>query len=357
MPGIQETLAALTRYPKPMMPLGPRRPTKLFEVRDFGANPGDLRMFAYKPQTLAKGAPLVVVLHGCTQTAEGYAEGAGWIALADRYGFAMICPQQRLQNNPNLCFNWFNPDDTTRGHGEAESIRWMIARSLADRHLDPGRVFITGLSAGGAMTSVMLAAYPELFAAGAVVAGLPYGAAGNVQEAFLAMSQSPSRPASDWGDRVRAASGHAGPWPKVSVWHGDSDTTVRAGNADAIALQWGDVHGLPNDPVETDLGGGVRRKAWADADGLTMLESITLAGMGHGTPVATAGADGYGVAGPFLIEAGISSSLEIARFWGIVGTSAQAAEPAAARMDRTAPLRTDPSNIIVRALRAAGLMK
>lgn len=132
----------------------------LTEVVRFEPNPGDLRMKLFLPESLSAGAPLVVVLHGCTQTAAGYADVAGWIALASELRFAVLCPEQTRANNANLCFNWFQPGDTTRGAGEAASIHAMVQWALGAHDLDPSRVFVTGLSAGGAMTAVMLATYP-----------------------------------------------------------------------------------------------------------------------------------------------------------------------------------------------------
>ena len=137
-------------------------------------------MFAYVPEQLPRAPALVVVLHGCGQTAAAYDFGTGWSTLAKRYGFALLMPEQQRANNANTCFNWFNPGDIARGRGEAASIRQMIARMVADHEIDPRRIYITGLSAGGAMTSVMLAVYPEVFAGGAIIAGLPYGIASNV---------------------------------------------------------------------------------------------------------------------------------------------------------------------------------
>jgi feruloyl esterase len=195
----------------------------LRETRDFGANPGQLRMFSYIPFAVPEQAPLIVVLHGCGQTAAAYDHGAGWSTLADRYGFALVMPEQQRTNNPNGCFNWFRPEDTRCGRGEAASIRQMVETMVRKNNIDPDRIFVTGLSAGGAMTSVMLACYPETFAAGAIIAGLPYGAASDVQQAFQRMFHGPSRPARHWGDVVRAAAPrHAGPWPRISVWHGSA---------------------------------------------------------------------------------------------------------------------------------------
>ncbi|MFL6796156.1 MAG: PHB depolymerase family esterase [Xanthobacteraceae bacterium] len=294
----------------------------LSEVRDFGSNPGALRMLTYLPEQASSELPLVVVLHGCTQTASSYDRGAGWSTLAERFGFALLLPEQQRANNPNGCFNWFEPADTERGRGEALSIRQMIERMVSNRQVDPKRVFVTGLSAGGAMTSVMLATYPEVFAGGAIIAGLPYGAAGNVKEAFENMFQCPSRSARAWGDLVRAASPHKGPWPRVSVWHGGADKTVIPANAREIVKQWTDVHGLSKTPSVETVVDGYPRQVWVNQVGDELIESYTITNMAHGTPLATGGGgDGCGAAGPFLLEAGISSSHHIAEFFGLTNAS------------------------------------
>jgi poly(hydroxyalkanoate) depolymerase family esterase len=290
----------------------------LVEVTGFGSNPGSLRMFSFVPDHLPKRPALVVVLHGCGQTAAGYDVGAGWSMLAQRYGFVLLMPEQQSANNAHTCFNWFNPEDIARDQGEACSIRQMVARMIADHKIDPRHIFVTGISAGGAMTSVMLATYPEVFAGGAVIAGLPYGIAGNVREALNGMMQSPSRPADALGDLVRKASEHHGPWPKLSVWHGTADRTVNPANANEIVKQWLDVHGLPMAPMATTEVDGYPREVWWDADGETVIESYTITDMAHGTPLGIADNDEpYGEEGAFLIEAGISSSYHIANFFGL----------------------------------------
>jgi poly(hydroxyalkanoate) depolymerase family esterase len=296
----------------------PDLPSPLRETTGFGANPGDLRMFSFVPDSVQQPPALVVVLHGCGQSAAAYDLGAGWSTLAKHFGFALLMPEQQRANNANGCFNWFNPEDTTRNSGEACSLRQMIARMVGDHGVDPRRIFVTGLSAGGAMTTVMLATYPEVFAGGAVIAGLPYGVASNVREALSGMFQSSSRPARELGDLVRKASNHTGPWPKISVWHGSADRTVNPANADEIVKQWLDVHDFPASPMSEGTVDGYPRQVWWNADGETTIESYTITDMAHGTPLGTADNDErYGAQGAFLIEAGISSSYHIANFFGL----------------------------------------
>ena len=248
--------------------------TLLGEV-EFSPNPGSLRMFQYVPQDLKPDAALVVILHGCGQTAAGYDLGAGWCQLAAQWGFAVLAPEQKTVNNPHTCFDWFNPEDITRGSGEADSIAGMVRTMVETHGLDAGRVFITGLSAGGAMTSVMLATYPELFAGGAIIAGLPFGAAQNVRDALESMRSAPLHTPAQWGDMVRAACDYHGRRPKISVWHGALDMTVNVNNAQAIVAQWADLHGLSLTSARQDLVDGAIRLNWGD-----QLELYTLATLG-----------------------------------------------------------------------------
>ena len=312
----------------------------LREITGFGDNPGNLRMFAYLPPQLQTPRALVVVLHGCGQSAAGYDLGAGWSTLARHYGFALLMPEQQRANNANTCFNWFNPEDIARDGGEALSIREMVAHMSKTHRIDPRRVFVTGLSAGGAMTSVMLATYPEVFAAGAVIAGLPYGIAANLREALDGMFHSPARPERELGDFVRRASKHRGPWPRVSVWHGSADRTVNPGNANEIVKQWLDLHDLPAAPMAETVVDGHPRQAWWNADGETLVESYVIGNMAHGTPLGVADNDQrYGVEGAFLIEAGISSSYHIAKFFGLTGWIADGKSPAQPSPAKASPVK------------------
>ena len=145
------------------------------EVPAFGSNPGNLRMYAHRPGRLLSAAPLVVALHGCGQGAVEFDHGTGWSTLADRLGFVVVYPEQQSSNNPKSCFSWFQPGDIVRNSGEALSIHQMVEHAIETFGADRRKVFITGLSAGGAMANAMLATYPEVYAGGAIIGGLAYG--------------------------------------------------------------------------------------------------------------------------------------------------------------------------------------
>lgn len=358
MPALGDVVAELVAKARPA-PAG--RAGALRECVGFGDDPGALRMFTHTPAGLAPGSPLVVVLHGCGQTAAGYAEAAGWLTLSQRCGFALLCPEQTRANNANVCFSWFEPGDVARDAGEAASIAAMVRLAIADHDLDPARVYVTGLSAGGAMACALLAAYPDLFAAGAIIAGLPFGAAANVQQAFSAMRSVPVRPAQSWGDLVRRATPDPVRRPRVAIWHGDADTTVGPAAADALVLQWTDVHGVSRAEQRPTGSPRHRHTVWRGADHEIVVEAHRIAGLGHGAPIASGGPDGCGAAAPWVLEAGVSSSLEIARSWGVApdGEPLRTGErpAAAATAPRAPPVPSSVAEVISQALKRAGLVR
>lgn len=316
MAGLGETAARLARQRRE---LGQARPLRVMsEVTSFGADPGELRMLGYRPENLPAGAPLVVALHGCTQRGESFAQQSGWLTLADRLGFAVIAPEQRTSNNSNRCFNWYEPADARRGEGEAASIAAMVQHAIEAWGVDPARVFVMGLSAGGAMTSVMLATYPELFAAGAVIAGMPYGVAQNLSDALAMMFGQPTHSAPALGDMIRQTVPAGAKLPRVAIWHGDADSVVRVYNGVDVANQWADAHGAVEDLTQRESFPGRTRAVWRKPGAETPVVELNLIeGFGHGTPLAAVGPDGVGTPAPHMLEAGVSSSLEIARFWGL----------------------------------------
>ncbi|HEX8381949.1 MAG TPA: PHB depolymerase family esterase [Sphingomonas sp.] len=376
---LSKTIAQLAAM-KGAMPTSRTTATRLTEVPAPSPNPGALRGWSHLPAGLAPGAPLVVVLHGCTQTAAGYDAGTGWSTLADEQGFALLFPEQVRGNNANLCFNWFEPADIGRTGGEAESIARMTTAMIAAHHLDPARVFVTGLSAGGAMTAVMLAAYPELFAGGAIIGGLPYGSASTVSEALTRMRGQGGADDAGLASAVRHGSfQHRGRWPSVSIWHGSADATVAAANMDGLGRQWRGVHGVEASVPAVEAGPNWTHSVWRDADGRDVVEEWSVTGMGHGVPIDPSGPARLGQAGAYMLDVGLSSTAAIAHSWGLMTKRQDAAEEAAtprlAPVPPAAPRQAGPAkqgwtmpppppgrasavqDTIEAALRSAGLMR
>jgi poly(hydroxyalkanoate) depolymerase family esterase len=269
-----------------------------FQEADFGSNPGRLTMLVHVPAVPpAPGAPLVVLLHGCGQAATTFARDAGWIALADRLGVPLVLPEQTGANNHGRCFNWFRPNHVRRGFGEALSIRQMVATATKRFRSDPNRIYIAGLSAGGAMTAALMAAYPDVFAAGAVVAGLPVGAAISTSEALRRMAEAgPDRSPAAWAELARRAApiGYQGPWPRLSIWHGEDDRVVDPANSRLLAGQWSALHGLASPELQQLP--DARCDRW-NQDERPIVELWSLPGLAHAWPV--------------------SARSHIARFWGL----------------------------------------
>ncbi|MGC0331643.1 poly(hydroxyalkanoate) depolymerase family esterase [Streptomyces sp. SAI-170] len=312
-------LAVLTALLAVLISPAPASAASLQEVTGFGTNPGALKMYRYVPDGLPAGRPVVVALHGCTQNASGYGTGSGWLQLADRWGFSVVLPQQQAANNSSTCFNWFQTGDIQRGQGEAASVAQMVDRQLADTGGDASRVYVTGLSAGGGMTAVMMAAYPEKFAAGGVVAGLPYGCAQAAGSPYVCMYVGATQTPKQWGDRVRAAQpGYTGPWPVLSVFQGSADYTVKPVNMTDLMRQWTDVHGADQTADVSDTVAGYPHQVFRDPAGRPVVETYSLTGMGHGQPVDPgSGSEQCGTAGAYLLDVNLCAASRMGRAWGL----------------------------------------
>ena len=294
-------------------------------VLNFGANPGALNMYRYVPAQLANPAPLVVILHGCTQNGPTYETETGWAELADRWGFALVIAEQTSSNNQTSCFNWFENGDISRGSGEARSLISMIDHMKANFAIADDRVYVSGFSAGAAMAVVMLATYPEVFAGGAFLAGVPYRCGTGLTDAFNCMNPGRNLTPQQWGNLVRNASSFSGDWPVVSIWHGDGDFTVRPANADELVDQWTDVHGVDQVADVEDTVKGYPHKVWTTAAGVPVVESYTITGMGHAHPVDPGPAeDQGGTTGGFTQDRGIFAAYFIARFFGLDDSDSEA---------------------------------
>lgn len=345
---LHDTITRLTSLRALKTAAAPRVTGRLEPFSSFGSNPGGLGAKIYVPDSYSRGAPLIVVLHGCTQSADSYDLGAGWSNAADEHGFALLFPEQRRANNANLCFNWFLDEDAGRDRGEALSIRQMVAETESRFGSDPARVFVTGLSAGGAMAVVMLASYPEVFAGGGIIAGLPFGSAHSIPQAFDRMRGQGGPTGKALSNLVREASTHGGPWPTLSIWHGSGDMTVDPSNARDLIDQWGALHGISKSPTRADRIEGYPHRVWCDSSGREVVEEYSITGMAHGTPLDASDEDTGEVAGAFMLEAGISSTRQLLRFWDLAPDSA-----ATVRMRPSTPHSIEPADSLLAQMRQA----
>ncbi len=294
------------------------------EVTDFGSNPGALKMFEHVPAKLAASPATVLVLHGCTEGAANAAK-TGWNELSEEHGFVVVYPEQQTGNNPLRCFNWSgeygDPTNLQRGKGENLSIKQMVDKTIAAHGGDPTKVYITGFSAGGAEAVLMAAVYPDVFAAAASIAGIPYYCTSTFSEVSSCQKPGKSLAADVWSKKVKDAyPGYAGPWPRISVWQGDADAIVGTGNRTEIVKQWTDLHGLSAaSPSATDTVDGQARSVWKDASNVAKVETYVVAGMGHGVPVKPSAQ--CGTAGSYAIDRGICAPLRIAEFFGLTQAS------------------------------------
>jgi poly(hydroxyalkanoate) depolymerase family esterase len=328
----------------------------LNEDPNFGANPGGLRMFTYVPAGVGPNRPLVVALHGCLQSARDFYRATGWADLADTLGFSLLLPQQPFTENPGWCFNWYAPENQKPGKGAPASIANMIEKMKEDHDIDEKSIFVTGLSGGAAMTEVMIATYPELFAGAAVLASPPFACAQAIendpllstrqnalQHAMLCMSHAhPDKNSKEWATLVLDAKpGYSGKRPVVSIWIGSDDSIVAPGNLKEDLEQWTGVSGLPETPAtqqETITGAMNSRSHQAftaehqlyGKAGRPQVETYLIKGAGHGVPIDAANGCGVNISNNpiisqnpfmnnFMIDVGICAVRRIADFWGIKG--------------------------------------
>ncbi len=304
-----------------------RAQSTLVQVTSFGSNPGGLRMWKYVPANMPANAPLVLALHACTQQAADYVK-AGWNTLADKYKFYVVYPEQTTTNNALTCFNWAgnntnpitgdnDPANLTRAMGENESMKQMIDQMKTDYSIDGKRVFITGLSGGAAQTALMLATWPDVFAAGASFAGIPYYCTINKNQVTTCMNPGITQTPQQWGDLVRSAyPGFSGPWPRLAIWQGTSDSVVSPNNQTELMKQWTDVHGISQTPTKSDtVASNVTRDIYADANGVPVVEVLKVANMDHGVPVDPK--NGCGTAALYFNDVGVCSSAIVAADWGL----------------------------------------
>lgn len=251
------------------------------EISNFGTNPGNLRMYLFEPSTSANEAGVVLVLHGCGQTAEAFAEQTGWNVLAETYGFYVVYAEQKAGNNPTLCFNWFLSRDNQRGEGEARSLIEMIDFVHANYPTDSTKSFVCGLSAGGSMTPVVMACYPDKINAGGIWAGVPYLYSPRGDNDFTSQ---------EWGSNVRQAfNDYTGSYPRLFICQGSEDAVTDPINQQRLIQQWTNVHQADQvvDGLNLAFDGNasVEEEIFLNPSGDTIIKSYLVDGMGHGVAI------------------------------------------------------------------------
>ena len=269
--------------------------------------------------------PLVVMLHGCTQDPDDFAAGTRMNELAQAEGFFVLYPAQAARSNSHKCWNWFSPADQRRGAGEPALLAGMVRHVLQTHSIDPDRVYVAGLSAGGAMAAILASEYPDLFAAAGVHSGVAAGAASDVPSAFSVMKNGPaaapswpSTGATHWPTPARDTKVDTPPRrapAPVIVFHGDADATVTAVNGDAVIAAA--LDGI--DAVAEKVAGNadadqrrIRRTVWraanASADAPTLAEHWLVEGAPHAW-------SGGSPTGSYTDPEGPDASREMLRFF------------------------------------------
>ena len=260
----------------------------------------------YIPSTYAgEAAPLVVMLHGCKQNPDDFAAGTGMNALAEEQGCLVVYPAQAKNANGSNCWNWFQAGDQKRDRGEPSIIAAITQQVMRDYKVDPARVYVAGLSAGGAMAAILASEYPDLYKAAGIHSGLPTGAANDVASAFAAMSNGAANSA------LKAKNGAPVP---VIVFHGDRDKTVHPQNGHQVLSQQG---GTQAGAATTEKGSAPNGRSYTRAvhrttSGKLTAEHWTVHGSGHAW-------SGGSKRGSYTDPKGPDASREMLRFFSETG--------------------------------------
>ncbi|HSI41111.1 MAG TPA: PHB depolymerase family esterase [Xanthobacteraceae bacterium] len=305
--GLAEPLRAPAPAPAQAPPPPAPSPGGSFTAHTYVGRHGQLGYKLYVPSGYdGTPCPLVVMLHGCTQSPDDFAAGTGMNRLAEDQGFLVAYPAQTQLANASKCWNWFRPSDQKRDAGEPALIAGLTREIMAHHAVAPGRIYIAGLSAGGAAAAVMAANYPDLFAAAGVHSGLACGAARDMASAFDAMRQGMRE-----GGPAPQPQTPQGPPVRTIVFHGDKDSTVNPVNGEQVLAQFRAGAGeLKPDVAAGRAAGGLdyTRTRLSDRDGRPLFEKWIVHGAGHAWSGGTS-------AGTYTEPRGPDASREMLRFF------------------------------------------
>jgi len=297
----------------------------LKQVKNFGKNPGNLKMFMYcKSIQKTDKVPLLIVLHGCNQKAAGVAALTGWNKLADLHNFAALYPQQKYINNPNLCFNWFRKNDIHKNKGECASLYQMIQFTKQHYPIDTNMIFITGLSAGAAMSVVMMATYPDVFKMGAVFAGGAYDLVSNSVNEAKRLIGGQNKTVENLTNNVRKENpSYKNTYPELIIYQGLNDAVVAPHNAHILAAQWAGLFKADTSNCQVESAyksiADITRTSYKDASGNVYMIMHEIKNLGHRILIKPGDdADEGGKTGIYGMDKGFHSTYQTAKDFGLV---------------------------------------
>ncbi|MEV0348371.1 PHB depolymerase family esterase [Nonomuraea sp. NPDC050680] len=269
----------------------PASAATLTQVTNFGTNPTNLNMYLYVPDRVVARPALLVLVHYCGGSAGAIFNGNGhdYVTAADRYGYVIVVPEATRSEK---CFDVSTPAALRRdGGGDSTGIMAMVAWARQRYNVDPGRIVVSGFSSGAMMTNVLAAQYPDVFAAGSAFSGVPAGCFattnGSLWNSMCSGGQM-IKTAQQWGDLARAMyPGYTGPYPRMQLWHGTTDTTLHYNNFGEEMKQWTNLHGLSQTPAFTDHPqSSWTRTRYGAISTQSTVEGISISGVGHQLPMS-----------------------------------------------------------------------
>ncbi len=286
------------------------------QLEIIGENPGNIDFSLYLPKNIKQNSPLVVIIHGCNQNGESYVNDTGWPKYSELWNFPILIPKQKKSNNPLNCFNWFEAQDIQKGKGEMLSI-YNAAKQVIKSHNLQESIYVSGLSAGAAMSVAFAANYPDLVKGVSPHAGLPFQCASGVADAYACMGGRISKTIKEWSSKIKNIHGELKSWPKLLVWQGTSDYTVNSKNAEEIAKQWLGLHSQLQ-KTNTNLRNGHSKVSYIDSKNIERIQIYYLKNFEHAHGINPGNEiDNCGTEGAYVKKVGVCTAYETALFFGL----------------------------------------
>ena len=273
-----------------------------------------------------KKKPLVVVLHGCTQNASSISSISGWNKLADKYGFIVLYPQQKFMNNPTNCFNWFKKKEILKDKGEVLSIKQMIEKTFESYSIDSSKVFVYGLSAGAAMGVALMADYPELFNAGAILAGVPYIPVAATSR-FSSITNPQKYSGKELADFIISQNKeYTKKYPRLIIVHGKRDNVVNINQSYSLLNQWASLNKIDTVPdlkmIAFDNNKDITKLIYKDASNNATIIFYEIDNLGHALMIDPGeGKKQGGEMGNYAVDKDFFSSYWIAVDFGLINNT------------------------------------